>query len=384
MDTPITRYLWNALTGLILTLSLGIVVLQLLHDLDLGGDDWRQADWMINYAAGIVRRGFSGEFFITVSETMGVSVLAAVVTAQILIIAAIFLCLMYVVVRRPIGFLEFAILASPLGFQFWAIDPAGVGRKEILVILPMLILAAAAASSAARPLALVLSVAIFLVSILFHEGNFFALPAYVACLYFYTGQNARSSSFRRVAALATGGAVALFAVAALFSHIDDTSAICAAYDDLELSGDFCMGAIGSLEDRGGLWLVQMTVTRFLSLSGLTLVFGIVTLFILPLAFGLFEIRDGRQIFLVFLLAGLSFLPLYLVANDWGRWLNMGFMSGTALFFLREQSVSTEPVRTFIIGRVYVLATVLLLGIQHVTVDPIVRPLSLFSAQLDAP
>ncbi|MHA3915716.1 hypothetical protein [Halovulum sp. GXIMD14793] len=220
--------------------------------------------------------------------------------------------------------LIFLILA-PFGLLFFAYDPEGSYRKEVLGFLALAIaLNGALASSRLRSgMLMFLASTTFLIGLLFHEGIIFLLPALLVAfaLQAYLRDIPRRQTII-LSALTMIGAALIFAII-LATPAPDHHKLCEA-----LEGITCGGAFSSLEQ---------------SLSdGIPYTFGRHTLFsyilfpaaaflsFLPFIGVQFPGIPRRYLYLVMACLVLSILPLFIVAFDWGRWLQMIFFPASLI------------------------------------------------------
>ncbi|MCB1405365.1 MAG: hypothetical protein KDK01_03665 [Rhodobacteraceae bacterium] len=358
-----------AILGAVL-LAVGVIVLWHLAGLvTQGGGRFAQGDWLINFASGVVRRGAGGEALLWLSDTTGLGPLALVGAIQagliMLTLSAIFRAAL--VSGLPDRLL--LLLVSPLFVAFWAIDPDGAFRKELLgyiAFLPLL----ARGPTAAGPLIAGLTVPLFLVAVTAHEGNVFLMPALIVALWL----RLREQVSRRLLTAITVALVAvtlgglLFAVA--YPFVPDNAAMCAALTARGVSPDICGGAI----DWMGI-TPQETRHRLQSLAaGRDRMAGLLTFVVLLLPVGLayrHAPNPGRTAAVGALLFA-GFMPLYLLAADWGRWMSMFVFGMTFITLILARNPQCgwlhRPVRPMVFVPILLMSG--FLGVAHDSGAPI--------------
>ena len=305
-----------------LSISLGV-----LADYQEGGNSWKQGDWLINNAGTPVRRGPFGSMVLFVGDLLGASPLAVICIIQVLVLAMLFLALRALVARAGPVRVQALLLLSPAMFTvFWATDPQGAVRKELLAFAGLALVGLGALR--VDRAALWLGVAVFCISTLAHEAMVLFLPMLLAIL---VVSGLHESAPRQAIA---AGVIAICASAGAFlfalGHVQvaDPGAVCAPLLDRGLDGRICDGAIKWLANdaRAGAEAVADRLTAS-SLSG----FAIAVLVALAPFACLVWIVTRRLLSLVLLiLSAVPFMPLYPFTEDWGRWLSLHVFSMAVL------------------------------------------------------
>lgn len=270
-------------------------------------------DFLINYAAGPVRRGLSGEIALALASWIG----GGTVVWGLVLASAACVALFAAAIRfyraMPDDPALLPLILAPFGLLFLAYDPDGALRKEAfghLALLAVLLAAVGASVRAARWWSL-LGAAGFPVAIFAHEAVLFLWPA-LAVGFWLVAHRHRTLRRRCAwlgAATLAGGVLAAGWLAAL--PAPDIGVICAAVGLVP-----CGGAIGWLEadlGRGVNYVIGrrrwVDLAVFAAYAGLCL---------LPFR-GLR--RTGLPVWVV--AAGLlAVVPLFVIGFDWGRWIHM--------------------------------------------------------------
>lgn len=325
-DTAHPAFLKYASDG-ILFLSFLYISLRIFYDYRAGGNGWKQGDWLINNAAGPVRRGPFGSAIISISDTINLDPLFVVCTIQIALLAALFITFRLLVAEIRNPKVSILLVASPAIFTiFWAADPQGSVRKELIAFLAISLYALGAVRK--NWLLLWLGAATFCVGALSHEAMVLFAPTFLA-LVFSSGLDKESATH----ALATIALIFCFSVFAFLFAIEnssatDTSKICAALVDKGLSDSICSGAISWLSYDSA-YGFQAVISRL----GVRSVGGFLISYAAALAPFIYIawLNERKIIFGAFLiLLALPFAPLYFVAVDWGRWMSFHIFSVTTI------------------------------------------------------
>jgi hypothetical protein len=246
----------------------------------------------------------------------------AVIAVKALCYALLCAALLIVVIRRTIGAIELALFISPAALPFEIYDPLGSGRKEIVLLAVFAIYVLADLLAPAnegqfweRWRFWFLLVALPILTLV-HEGLFFFFP-------FFLAYEALKRGVRREEMLMFGIPLSAAAVVFLTSAIyrgdsGISAAMCSSLRSMSLNPELCGGAIAALEHYD-VYIDGWDLTRFLMLGGLT--FG-------PLLWYATRVLDStrhRRTALAIVLAMGFTLPLYVLSEDWGRWMHIATM-----------------------------------------------------------
>ncbi len=359
---------WRSWRTFGLALILGITLLHILWllsvDYTAGGNSWKQGDWLINSLGSPARRGIFGSALLRLSDLLGTSPLLLLILLQGVVVTLIFVVVGTATLTLGTPQKVFLLLISP-GFVvfFWFNDPQGAVRKEILVYLAFLPLIVAAMRGRGSLICCVLSMLAYAMAVASHEGNVFFLPFLWVAMWLVLPGNA--SIALRVAIIVIPGLLALagglYAVANI--HVPDPGVICAQIVQRGLDPQICGGAIdylGSPPEQARMHPGRLLSEHFRSYL---LVYMVCLLGFRVLLQGSRRLELGG---LAVVASGLAFFPLYILAGDYGRWLNfhvssLVFVTLIALLKFRPSWLYERPNR---LDYACVLALSLVIGISH--------------------
>ncbi len=323
-----------------------LVLVGLGRDLAAGGNPWKQGDWLISLAAGPLRRGALGSAILWLSDASGIGPAATVAAIQAALVVTLF-ALTLRAAWRHLGHPAMAlILLSPGVFPlFWAGDPQGAGRKELIAFTAMALVAAGQVAARPRLPVLALAAAVFLTAVLGHEGNALLAPAFALQLWLALRQAPAPMALSLgLPAAVLAGSAALMALALAHPSVADASALCAPLLQRGLPEWFChYGAIGWMDKDAGFALAEVQKQASLPvLAGFATCYLLAALPVL-VALGWFDHR--RLLLALFALTGLACAPLFAVGADWGRWLDWHLTSFAflAMSLLLAGRVALRPV-----------------------------------------
>ena len=333
-----------------------------------GGHRYLQGDWMINFADGPVRRGFSGEFILGLGEIAGVSPLVLLGLVQIAVLALVVGTLLQLALARGLTDGLTLALLSPALVLFWVNDEYTAFRKELLgyLVFVPLFLGRRGPVTSAR---LAITTLLLAVAVLFHEANavFFA-P--LGLVFYLLLDRRRALRWILIAGLIT---LAATAFSLIYMSVPGVENMCQRLLDAGASPEICRGSMTWLDKdlgevvAGGQELVAIWggPRNFLLAAGLAVcLFGSVVWLLKGVGFD----REGGLV----LCAGVaSVLPMYFLGGDWGRWVSIQMF--VMLFLLLALSEKREaptighavPVAAYL----GVLAFDLSVGVFHMVPTP---------------
>ncbi len=302
---------------------------------------WIIGEWLINYSGGFVRRGLLGQALLLVHGATRLPLVGLAGSLQVLLYAAFYASLLPLLrgVRWSLPLL--ALLLSPATLAFTVLDPPTSVRKEVLLLLSISFCLHAVLSRRARPWQVALAMSIVAPLLIFtHEALLVFLPYLLLPLLV-------SASRRREVIGLTMLPVALtaLALAAVVTHPGGPSAaqaVCASVGG-HLPGaptDVCHGAIAYLALTPAQARAEtLRAIDFYHYGSRYPLPMLLTLLPIVLLFRR-RLRAGDPatglLLLVTLLSLLLSFPLFVIARDWGRWVEIHATCLLLLFLLLER------------------------------------------------
>jgi hypothetical protein len=304
----------------ILCLAYALAAALMLHqvgiDLAAGGSDWRQGEWLINAEGVAIRRGMLGSGLIALSDATGIGLLALAFKLPMALLGLILTSVVLFAVTGGPGDRLLLLLLSPGFVLFWGADPESILRKEVLIYAAFLPLILVAGRGQGGQWALAACVAIFALAAAGHEMSVFFVPALAMAILACRSRDA--ASWAAVAAVTLLGLLTL-GFALRHPTVPDLALVCDPLVARGLSPTICEGAISWVSRD-----IDFAQERLLVQADNPRAWTVVLAYaasLLPFVVALWQRPDfGRGLGLL-LLAGLPFLPLWVVALDWGRWIN---------------------------------------------------------------
>jgi len=304
-----------------------------------------------------VRRGIFGSAILAVSDIAKASPLLIVVMLQ----GSLFLILTFltwnIASRMDHPNAYWLLVLSPAFFMiFWATDPQGSMRKELIIYVSFFVFLQALISSRYPNFLFNLSGIIFLIGIVAHEANLLFVPVFVFCGYMAFRAGLLSKKFAGIwLFVLTLGSIFVVVFSLLFSRIETVESVCSPLLARGLSPEICGGAIKWLT-----YEIQYALNETSDIFSSRTKFTFPVLYILasvsPLYFATLTENPAR-VRLIFGLSAIPFGPLYFFAVDWGRWMNFHISSFVFVMFCLALTgnlrASKEPQGRVLAGLVFV-------------------------------
>lgn len=342
------------LFGLICTY---VVAADLWANIQVGGDPWKQADWLINEINQPVRRGAFGSALIWIADSLGVSPLVPVYVVQLACLLILSACLLLVLQRaEPKAALALIVFSPAFLFVFWAADPGGSLRKEALGYAAIALLLLAPLYPGARRAVAAASVLIFGLACIGHEINVLLAPTYALVFLLCLRPGWALGVGLLVYLAVMGGGTMAYAIA--HTSVVDHASICTPLTQRGVDPDFCIGAILWME-RGTDYGAEQVAMMFLSLRSFGFYLISYGLIAAPFLYLISRVDRPFVVLAAALLLILPILPLYPVAVDWGRWMNLHVMSFVFVFLA---ALITDVIKVVRPVHPVVLVLVILLGL----------------------
>ncbi len=294
------------------------------------GHSFLTADWLINYKYGFINRGLIGNLFWFLTDNPNL-LLDIISFFLILIYIFIFYFLNKIFNSRKQNILSVVLIFSPAAFLFPIYDSQGAFRKEILGILALFILASKIKTK--NNYWFVLSSFIYTVGIFSHTVNFFFLTSILYLIYF-------EIKSRRIFEYS------LFIIPSfiyIFFHFSFSNTEATLFsmrnkmcDDLREMGLFNLCGHGSFDyltwDLNAAYLITQNI--IINERRQEYYFYILLFFISFIPY-LFD-KNFKDKLLFYFFVGTSFIPLFLLAFDWGRWIFIMHTCFLVNYLLSEQ------------------------------------------------
>ena len=299
------------------------------NEISRGGNFMNTGDWLINYSDGFIRRGLTGQIFISLTEPEASS-LWWLFLFQCFLYFFILLFFLVYMWRERFSWQSILFACSPAAIPFIGYDTGGFGRKEGLGIIALILVYLSTTRKGKFQIALLIfSILVFFLSILSWEVNFVFLPGFVFILY----KRLKVDELARVANVLF---VSIVSILLLLSSLkfsgrsDSSSKICSSLRNHGLSGEtLCEGSIkviGVTANETHGWVIQNFPNYLGYLPFLFLA-------LLPILSSKWS-KQNKSIIISTLIV---ISPIFFVAVDYGRWIFIVVMQLTICFIATSNS-----------------------------------------------
>ena len=295
-----------------------------------GGSPWKTGDWLINFEGGLIRRGLIGELIMQTSNITGLGVLKIVLALQIgllFIFLGLFNLLLW---TQNLDVMTMASLFSPAFILFYILDPQGSLRKEIIGFILLLLCSNVSPNTKkTKSFLFVLNAIYFIFIFSWEAGIIFLLPVLYFLYLNLPSVQKRNSVERKLYFTLIMQSVLIIIVSPFFrGTMAQVGEICSSLTIKGINSKICNGAISNLS------LSFQDSYRELSKLYQTQNYGnyFVLMFftMVPLVYALAQKKKLRVLFVLS-----PSLLLFIIAWDYGRWVNIIF-TATMIFILYFQ------------------------------------------------
>lgn len=309
-----------------------------LRVLTFNDDGWIVGDWLINYSSGFVRRGLSGELFLSISQLIKVKPNYVVWVFESIVFLVYLFILIKFLLKKTLNIWFVLFVFSPAALLFPIYFNEAAGRKEILLIATYALFVYLIDNNKAKK-QLFYYFFSFLLGIvtLFHELVIFYLPYFILALYLFSIKNKEHLPIKK-AIITISGSLIAFMFIFLFGMEIHGNALCSNLQGYGLSENVCSGILkfSYTPKLKGLFKIyeenNYLVNYLLSLE----------LALIPLIVFYSKLKNSiissKRILQLFSLVFIYSLPLFVVAIDWGRWINIHILmlAFTSLIILKNK------------------------------------------------
>ena len=280
-------------------------------------------DWVINYSAGFVKRGFLGHFFYTISKNFNISIINIVFlfSSSIYILSLYFF---YKIIKKHLeNNIIFIFIFLPSTFLFNFFDPLSVGRKEILVFFFFYFYYFNLDRINNYLKFKIFTYFLFITIALTHELIIFFIPYLFVIKYFNfnnKSENKIKNYFLELLILISG--ILLLIIIFKFNHLHNNDLLCKSLEKINLTNKTCW-AINDFKNQIS---INFLLNYFLEKNYFLNYLIYFILSIIPIV--LLTVKSNSKIkkkFILFSLFCLIFsVSFFIQVNDWGRYLNVVF------------------------------------------------------------
>ncbi|AZA81719.1 hypothetical protein C1637_03845 [Chryseobacterium lactis] len=291
---------------------------------------WYLGEWLISYQdGGFKRRGLCGTFFIFLNEITGAQLEWIVFAFVSSIYTLLFFLLIKFFTQKKNTLLTISLILLPAGMGMVLKDPTVAAKKEIVIFLFYLIYCIYLESH--KKIRDIFITLFIIIAILNHEAAFFYIP-FVSFTYFIRDKASSQVKIKKILLYHIIPAVVTMLILYKFGYsISSENSIQFLQNhglNLVLKGIY-----GYDPHYNVLNFYQAHLYGYLTYL-ISLFFASLTFFIY---YKFNKIKISRKFLII---QAIFLLPLFYIAYDWGRWINI-FFTLLTLFTLGEKQLNSS-------------------------------------------
>lgn len=318
----------NYIIGLIFIIYYWICIQNSYIQIVFHKNGWYLGEWLINYQdGGFKRRGLFGTLFIWINELTGIKLEFIVFTFVAALYSLFFSLLISLFARKKNTLLTISVLLLPAGLGMILKDPTIIAKKEIVIFIFYLIYFLLLESK--KAVKNIMITLFIIIAILNHEAAFFYIP-FVSFTYFVKDPSQTITKIKNILFYHLAPATVMMLILYKFGYSISTE-----------------NSIQFLENHG-LKLVlkgiygydpHYNVLNFYQSHSYGYLTYLISIFLASFTFIIYCKANKITINRNFLIIQTVFLlPLFYIAYDWGRWVNI-FFTLLTIFIAGEKQLA---------------------------------------------
>lgn len=317
-------------TGVFVTTAVGATLNYLTHN------GWSIGDWLINYEAGFIRRGFFGQCVFNISSYTGINAGLIVLISQLLFYLLFFIFSYLLLINQKTLFPFSFLILSPFIFLFQIYDHYGGYRKEIIyfAILSFLVWASRFIEFKKFAKAFFVILLIFPLIVLTHEMLIVFLP-YVLIVYI----SKVKIDWKTVSMIFPVVLLSFIAFAFCVLYRGNQEQVSGIYSSLRsvnyTVGDGAISSLALTAKQAFKSVADLVMNQHYYLYTLSL--GFSSIAFLPVFYIYGRDPISRSCMLLVAISLFGTIPLCAVALDWGRFIYIHLVSIFLILFLFESN-----------------------------------------------
>ena len=316
-----------------------------------GGHSFMTADWLISYKFGYISRGLFGTFLIPIFNNATV-MLNFLSIFLILVYLLIFYFVSEIFKSRQQTIVTYVLILSPATFLFNIYDSQGSFRKEILGILAIFFIAYSISRSNYY---IYISSFIYTMGIFSHSVNLFFLTTILLIIYLHLKPKKLTPYFAFLIPT-----ILNFILYFSFSNSEQEltmkkNMMCLDLERFDLENLCGYGSFDFISwDLNAAYLITQNYIINENRQGS---FTYILLFLLAIIPLFFDKNIFHNIWYYSIIA-ISFVPLFLIGLDWGRWIYIMVICFLIIYMLSEKKIVRSNIKYC------VLLTPILFRVEH--------------------
>ena len=325
----------NKLINILIIISTSIIVFNFAFFV-IEKSPFQYSDWLINYQGGFIRRGLPGEFFYQLYKLTNIPLDLIVFISVSLMYVFFAVNFIKIISKIKLNFLNVLIIFSPLSFLYPVMEQKVSGRKDIIFLFLVTLLATFLDKIKFEHQKYVI-IFFVLISAFSHTGFVVFTPIFFLLFIIANYKNTLSKIFKELIIISFFSIILLILI--LFNTSIDNQSIFKICDSIKNflpncgQDDYIETVSWSLkyaiELNDKLWIKE----NYASFYTLTFLFANA-----PLIYAFYKSKLNKKYsfilnpIFIFIFINLMSLPIYFVGVDYGRYINITYLSLLIFYF----------------------------------------------------
>ena len=293
--------------------------------------EWTISEWLINYQGGFTRRGFIGEIIYQISGKISLSVRDIILLFQIIFCLFYYYLIFNFFKKIKVNFIFIFAIFSPLFIIYPIAEVEVLARKEIFLFISFLLIANIFSLKTNTNTHYFYFSILLTLCILIWEGVIFYIPYFIFILFIKNNFNYDKRFIIRILLSLIPFLIVLYFIVNARLTSENLEIMCNSVNE-------CYGAMTYLNRD-----LISNITEVTSQFKIIYLFRYISIFIIGFLALIIMVSNSSLIsknvsqkknflLLLFLLALIPSLSFYLIAQDWGRWINISYTLSLLTYF----------------------------------------------------
>lgn len=291
---------------------------------------YQYSDWLINYQGGFVRRAFIGEFFFKIFQLTKIPldiVVFSFVSAFYIIFAILF---SRILKKIKLNFLTVLIILSPISFIYPLMEQKVSGRKDIMFILAVAILALFLEKFKFKNQKYLI-IFLTLITTFSHSGFFVYTPILLLIFIIINHKKKLADMFREIFLIVSSFSIMFFLI--IFNTSVDEGSISKICNSISIYLPNC-GITDYISFLRWSLEYEIELVETIWNAENYLIFYILAFIAvnIPIMYAIYNTKISNKKYdkinplFIFLLVNLVTFPIYYIGADYGRYMYIGYIS----------------------------------------------------------
>ena len=292
--------------------------------------EWTISEWLINYQGGFTRRGFIGEIIYQISNIISLSIREIILLFQISACFFYYYLIFNFFKKIKMNFIFIFAIFSPLFLVYPVAEVEVLARKEIFLFISFILIANIFSLKKNTNIHYFYFSSILTFCILIWEGIIFYIPYFIFIILIKNKFNYNKKFIIRIILSLIPFCLVLYFIINIRLTSQDIVTMCNSVNE-------CYGAMTYLNNDLHSNIGEVTSQfKIIYLIRYMLIFVVgFTALIIIINYSHLITKNKNQnkkLLFLFVLALIPSLFFYVIAQDWGRWINISYTLSLLTYF----------------------------------------------------